>query len=311
LLVDRPISTPLFLAAILVSSWLGGIRVGIFASIISGLVIDYYYFQPFSAFGFGREEIIRLILFQAEGSLMCWLIEKVRTASEEIRYSREELRDLTQHLQSLRETEQKRIALEIHDDLGQSLTRLKMDVHVLNRRLGTLDRKEAFDEVPDTLSSFSGRIDDAIDSVRRIASDLRPLMLDDLGLVAACEWQASEFARTTGITCDFRSDIAELDMGPDSNTAIFRIFQEALTNIARHSGAKKASINFTGANTSIVITIADNGRGIRSHGKKNTQGLGHVGMRERTRVLGGQLTISNGPLGGTVVELYIPRVVAD
>lgn len=306
LVVDRPASAPLFLAAIVFSTWLGGIRVGIFASLLSGLAIDYYFVPPFYVFTGTRDEVVRFALFFGEGSLVSWLVERLRSATEEIRTSREELRELTKYQQTLRESEQKRIALEIHDQLGQNLTGLKMDAHFISRRIKEMDDMAEHETVLNDLNDLSGRIDNTIATVRRIASELRPSILDDFGLVAASEWQALEFQRTSEIKCDFSSDVDELDLGSDSNTAVFRILQEALTNVARHASARSVSIALCRLPDEVTMTVADDGKGIGAAEKRGSRSLGLIGMRERTRLIGGRLDIMERPTGGTMVELRIP-----
>jgi signal transduction histidine kinase len=306
LIVDRPISAPLFLATIALSCWLGGLRVGIYTSLVAGFAIDYYFIPPFHAFAGTRDEVVRLALFFGEGSLLSWLVERLRLASEEIRVSREELRELTMHQQTLRESEQKRIALEIHDELGQALTSLKMDTHFLGRRIQALRPENEREEILSDLSGLAGRIDNTIGTVRRITSELRPSILDDFGLVAASEWQAREFQRSTEIACRFTSDVEELNLGSDSNTAVFRILQEALTNVARHASARSVSIELRRTAEEVKMTVADDGKGIDPANKKYTRSVGLLGMRERSRIAGGQLNIFNNPAGGTIVELRIP-----
>lgn len=143
-------------------------------------------------------------------------------------------------------------------------------------------------------------------SVRRITSELRPSILDDFGLVAASEWQANEFERTTAIKCKFRSDVEELDLGSDSNTAVFRILQESLTNVARHAAAKSVSVSFSSSKESVIMTVTDDGKGIGVNNPIGVDTLGLLGMRERTRLIGGSLDILDRPTGGTQIELHVP-----
>ncbi|MFT3745640.1 MAG: sensor histidine kinase [Pyrinomonadaceae bacterium] len=306
LLVDRPISAPLFLGAIVLSSWIGGIRVGIFASFLSGLAIDYFFVQPFHQFTGSRDELVRLILFFGEGVLLSYLVERLRIASEDIKKSREELRELTKYQQTLRESEQKRIALEIHDELGQALTGLKMDAHFLGERIAVMEPATDREKALDDMGELAKRIDKTLVSVRRITSELRPSILDDFGLVAASEWQVKEFERTTTIKCDFSSNVDELDLGSDSNTAVFRILQEALTNVARHAAATSVSIGLSRLPNIVKMTVADNGKGIGIDNQIGIQTLGLLGMRERTRLIGGELDINQRPSGGTCIELRVP-----
>lgn len=306
LIVDRPISAPLFLAAIVASTWLFGLRVGFYTSFICGILIDFYFVQPFHTFTFSEEEILRLILFYGEAGLLSWLVDKLRSATYEIEASREELRELTKYQQTLRESEQKRIALEIHDELGQALTGLKMDVHFLNRQIVSSDLGPSKNVVMNDLDDLSKKIDATIGTVRRISSDLRPSILDDFGLVAASEWQTQQFEQNTEIRCRFATEIEDIDLGPESNTAVFRILQEALTNVVRHADAKSVSVNLSKGDDGVVMTVADDGKGIDLKRLKLRTSLGIVGMRERTRLIGGELDISNAFDGGTVVELRIP-----
>lgn len=306
LFVERPISSTLFLAAIILSAWLCGLRPGIFAAVIGGICIDYFFVAPYHVFTGDRVELTRLAVFVAEGLVMSWLIERLRIVSHEMKASREELRALTKYQQTLRESEQKRIAREIHDELGQVLTGLKMDVHLLKRRLNSPDTELLKATISDDLDDLGKTIDATISSVRRIASELRPSVLDDFGLVAAIEWQAQEFERKTEIPCLFKSDIDSLDLGAESNMAVFRIFQEALTNIARHSQAKKVRVDFQATGGDIVMTVRDDGKGIDVQGIERGHSLGILGMHERSRLMGGELDIAPLPDGGTAVELTVP-----
>ena len=304
LIVDRPVSAPLFLAAIVVSTLLFGFRYGILASLLSGVAIDYYYVPPYYEFAGNREEIVRYIVFFFEGAILSWLTEKLSAASEELSTSREELRELTKHLETLREAEQKRIALEIHDELGQSLTGLKMRLHLLKRQ-AALNGSSADKELGAGFEEVTGLVDNTIAAVRRIASELRPSLLDDFGLVAAMEWQAEEFERRTSIPCIFKCDTESLDLGSESNTAVYRIFQEALTNVARHSGASRVWVDLQEKAGEIVLKVRDNGAGIDLDKLSRNRSLGIIGMRERSRLLGGDLSI-DGDEGGTTIELSIP-----
>lgn len=303
-IVDRPITTPLFLGAIVLSTWLGGLRYGIFASLLAGIAIDFLYLEPYYAFSGSRDEAIRIALFLAEGILLSWLVERLLAASDEMRNSREELRELTKYQQTLREAEQKRIALELHDELGQALTGLKMDAHFLGEKIGQKgdDDNDALKDI----GNLSKRIDKTLASLRKITSELRPSILDDFGLVAASEWQVKEFERTTTIKCDFRSNVDELDLGSESNTAVFRILQEALTNVARHADATSVSISFNSKPEAVTMIVADNGKGIGIGNRIGIQTLGLLGMRERTRLIGGNLEILDRPSGGTTIELSVP-----
>jgi signal transduction histidine kinase len=308
-IVDRPVSAPLFLAAIVGSAWLFGFRYGILAALLSGLAIDYYFVPPYYHFAGDREEIVRFVVFLFEGVILSWITEKLSAAGEELNTSREELRELTKHLETMRESEQKRIALEIHDELGQALTGVKMRLHLLRNQFGPNGSTRSA-AVNEGFEELSGMVDSTISTVRRIASELRPSLLDDFGLVAAMEWQAIEFERKTSIPCIFNSDTESLDLGPESNTAVYRIFQEALTNAARHSGASRVRVDLRTEADEIVMKVSDNGSGIDLDTLSRKRSLGIIGMRERSRLLGGELSIVRDE-GGTTIELNIPVTVVD
>jgi len=180
MVVDRPVSAPIFMAAVIVSTLLGGFRAGFFASMLGGFSLDFFFIQPVYAVSLARDDVFRWIFFVLEGSFISWITEKLRLATAELNNSREELRQLTRYQQTLREEEQKRIAREIHDELGQMLTGLKLDIHLLKKKVGA--------GMPTDLDELSSSVDETIVSVRRIASELRPSILDDFGLIPAIEW---------------------------------------------------------------------------------------------------------------------------
>lgn len=222
-----------------------------------------------------------------------------KEAEEKARRSRRELRALAARLESVREEERTRIAREIHDELGQALTGLKIDLAWLKRRVD--DRPESLERV----QSILGRIDGTIDSVRRIATELRPSVLDHLGLVAAVEWQAQEFERRTGImtTVKVQSDHPALD---DARaTTVFRILQETLTNVARHARATRVTISLIITAADLALDVKDNGRGITDAEIAAPRSLGLVGLRERAIACGGTLTIRGEPDRGTHVAVRI------
>ncbi len=306
LIVNRPLSAPLFLAAIMLSTWLGGLRLGVFASVVAAATLDYFFAQPITGVLELRDHLLRFFLFSVEGALLSWLINKLRLASEEIIVSREELRELAEQQRLIRETEQKRIAREIHDELGQALTGLKLRIHLLKGRAGAKDIDQPDPALDGQLEEFAKEIDVTIGTVRRIATELRPSVLDDFGLVAAIEWQTNDFAERSGIDCMFRSNVDEIDIDPDASTGVFRILQEALTNILRHADATQVRVNFARHNDEIELTIEDNGRGIAPKASKQHRSLGLLGMKERTRLLGGEITFSTPKGGGTLVKLRVP-----
>jgi PAS domain S-box-containing protein len=223
-----------------------------------------------------------------------------KRAQEEIRRSREELRALAARLQSVREDERTHIAREIHDELGQALTGLKLDLAWLRQRLK--DRTD----LADRLVSVMGRIDGTIDAVRRIATELRPSVLDHLGLVAAVEWQAHDFEKLTGVATRLDVSATTIPVNGTTATTVFRMLQETLTNVARHAGATRVEITLEIGSDAVLLRVGDNGRGISEAERTDRRSLGLVGLRERAIACGGQLSIEGRPGAGTVVSARIP-----
>jgi PAS domain S-box-containing protein len=229
-----------------------------------------------------------------------------KEAEAEISRSREQLRSLAAHLQTVREEERTRISREIHDHLGQMVTGLKMDVSWLERRIAQVADKSVQTLLLDKIKSMAELLDRMIKSVRQISAELRPGVLDDLGLVSALEWHAREFQARTGIECHLQSTSGEAPVPPAIGTAAFRIFQETLTNVARHAQATRVAVNLAAEAGSLVMQIRDNGRGITEKEKVNLKSLGLVGMRERATILGGEFRIDGKPGQGTTVTVRIP-----
>lgn len=305
LAIDRPITSPLFLAAIVFSAWFCGWRLGMVSAVLSAFLIDYFFIAPYYQLSFGFDDVARLLVFTIEGGAMCWLVEVRLAAIRRMEETQEELRALSSYQQSLREDEQKRISLEIHDELGQALTGLKMEVHVL----GKIAERHR-DNVPTELIAakvvdLTQQIDDTMGTIRRIATDLRPSVLDDFGLVAALEFEANEFSRRSGIECAFNTDFDSVELSPDACNATFRVVQEALTNVARHAKASKVEIAIDGSGGATTVSVTDDGIGLVE--TKNGRSLGLLGMRERARLIGGTLQISRASRGGTRVQLTLAR----
>ncbi len=227
------------------------------------------------------------------------LLVKKRTA--ELTMLNEQLRGLSVHLQQVRENDRAVIAREIHDDLGQSLTALKMDLSFIQRRLPAESR--ALTEKADSMARI---IVATIDSVKRISTELRPGILDHLGLTAAMEWQAQEFEKRSDIPCDIVFAPAEIALDRYHTTEVFRIFQETLTNVARHADATEVSVLLQIEADSLVLRVQDNGRGITDAEKADPKSLGLIGMRERVNNCGGSLAITGVPDTGTVVNVRFP-----
>jgi signal transduction histidine kinase len=227
---------------------------------------------------------------------------KHRRAQEQLRESHERLRALSTYLQTVREEERTRIAREVHDELGQALTGCKMDVSWIASKLPR-DMKSLLEKT----RALAGHIDSTIQMVRRIATELRPGILDHLGLGAALEWQANEFQTRTGIRCDVHADSDIPPLESDLNTAFFRIFQETLTNIIRHAGATHVTVNLKQSNNQMILEVRDNGRGISKAEISATNSMGLLNMRERAALLGGDFKIGRIPHGkGTKVQVSIP-----
>jgi len=206
----------------------------------------------------------------------------------------------------VREEERKGVAREIHDELGQRLTSLKLHLALLQEDVPGGDGM--------THKRFTAMLDDidaTIQSVKRIISQLRPGLLDDLGLSAAIEWQTEEFQKHTGIRCDLTISPPELSLDPDRATAIFRIFQETLTNVARHADAGSVRILLREEEDDVRLTIRDDGRGISPAERNNPSSFGLIGIRERAHYFDGEVTISASPGEGTTVSVQIPKATQE
>ena len=235
-----------------------------------------------------------------------WDVTDSKANEEAMRRSRQELRDLAARLQTVREEERTRIARELHDELGQALTGLKMDLSWVR---GRLPRTQS--DLSDRLLNSITRLDGTVDSVRRIATELRPGVLDLLGLVAAIEWQSQEFFRRTGIETDLDLQSDDSPVDDVRATTIFRILQEALTNVARHAGATRVRIGVLQTQDELRLVVADNGRGITPVELAGRSSLGLIGIRERAIACGGVLEIAGQPGEGTRVEVRIPSRVLE
>ncbi|MDE2254825.1 MAG: PAS domain S-box protein [Betaproteobacteria bacterium] len=222
-----------------------------------------------------------------------------RRREAELRAMNEELRRLSIAQQTVREEERARISRELHDDLGQQLTGIKLDLSWLGGRL-----KEGRQPAPETLDSMRRLLDGAIGAVRRISTELRPRILDDLDFEDAIAWQVGEFARRSKLQVDLELPAAPLVRGDAVATALFRIVQESLTNIARHADATRVRIHLEQCDDGLCLQVTDDGRGF-SPGARSS-GIGLLSMRERATALGGTFTIRPGPAGGTTVEVRIP-----
>jgi PAS domain S-box-containing protein len=233
-------------------------------------------------------------------------LSELMEREEELRASREELRNLSSYLQSAREAERTSIARELHDELGSALTALKMDVQSLDELIPPDGHASVRHEFEERIATMSSLIDSTVQTMRRIVTELRPALLDSLGLIAAIEWHAEEFEQRTGVSCRLGPHPDEVTIDRDRATAVFRIFQETLTNVARHAAASRVDVDLRIEDTSLLLAVADNGRGFSADSASNSTSFGILGMRERALIFQGELTISGEPGIGTIVTLRIP-----
>ena len=225
-----------------------------------------------------------------------------KRAEEDIAAAYDRLRDLTLRLERTKEDERKRIARELHDEFGQLLTGLKLDLSSLGKQLLQPDLIEKLD-------SIVALVDDSIQAVRKVASSLRPSILDDLGLVPALQWQAREFEERVGIQCEtmLSRDLSQRELDPDRSTALFRIAQELLTNVMRHAQASHVQLVLREEFDGLLLEVSDNGIGIMEHDHVNPTTLGLRGMQERVALFGGRLDIHGATDKGTTVQAWIPN----
>jgi PAS domain S-box-containing protein len=231
-------------------------------------------------------------------------ITALKQKERELRDSQEQLRSLAARLQTSREENRAHVAREIHDELGQALTGLKLQLRGLEGML-----RPAPPAAKARIASMLDLIGATMNNVRRIATELRPGILDDFGLVAALEWQAQEFSVRTGVVCELAAkppNEDNLPVGRDRTTAFFRIFQEALTNVARHAEATRVVAELIQTGDSLVLQIRDNGRGITPAESSNARSLGLLGMRERAQMFGGTFDIQGEPGKGTTITVGMP-----
>ena len=224
-----------------------------------------------------------------------------KQADEKLKQSYQDIRRLASHLEQIREEERIHIAREIHDELGQQLTVLKMDISWLNKKM---DKKNV--AIQQKMSELLGVIDNTVKTVRRISTELRPSLLDDLGLIAALDWQCQEFARRSGIETSFSSNTDHLKLTQVMATGLFRIFQESLTNIARHADATEIHARVKATTETLLLIIQDNGKGFLATGIENKKTLGILGMRERVSLMGGEFKIISTPGEGTEISVSVP-----
>ncbi|MDP2137205.1 MAG: PAS domain S-box protein, partial [Candidatus Didemnitutus sp.] len=233
-------------------------------------------------------------------------ITERKQAEQKLAESREQLRALAARLQSIREAERTRIAREIHDVLGQLLTGLKMDLNSMERHAAKVADAALSGLLAGKAISAAALADELIDTVQQISSDLRPSILDNIGLPAAVRFEARRFAERHGTACEVIEAPESLEIGSERATGVFRVLQEILTNVARHAGATRVEIRLSGRDGELVLAVQDDGRGIDSDALESEHSLGLLSMSERARIMGGRVEISGRAGLGTVVTLTIP-----
>jgi hypothetical protein len=224
----------------------------------------------------------------------------------EVKQGQEKLRALAARLQAVREEERAAVAREIHDVLAQDLTRIKLDIAWLDRRLAQAPEDPKVGALRDKLRVMVELTDNSIQSVQKIATELRPVVLDTLGLCAAIEWQLADFETRSGIKCVASLPERDLALASEPSTAIFRILQESLTNVIRHAAATRVQIELRREDGRVNLTVSDNGRGIEAAQLNDPRSVGLLSMRERAELLGGQCQITGQPGLGTTIEAWVP-----
>jgi signal transduction histidine kinase len=233
-------------------------------------------------------------------------ITERKRAEEALKESHQQLSAFAGRLQSSREEQRKEFAREIHDQLGGAMTGLKIDLSFLASSAPKSWHMTDGDSFLSKVNEMSKLIDETIGTVRRLVTELRPSILDDFGILAALEWQLWEFQKRTGIQSEFVSTLKDINIDEEISIAVFRIFQEALANVARHANATNVIATLYKEADSLVLKVEDNGTGISADDINNTKSIGLIGMRERALFLGGTVNISGEPSKGTTVSVQFP-----
>jgi PAS domain S-box-containing protein len=238
-------------------------------------------------------------------------ITERKRAEDALKATSKQLRALSARLQSAKEEEGTRIARELHDELGSALTSLRWSLDEIDSLLSTAPSKVTTDALRKKIATMTTLVEATLQTVRRISSELRPGILDEVGPIAAIEWEAEQFEARTGIVCYVDSSVKNVHLTRQQSTAIFRIFQEALTNVLRHAEATRVDIAMTEAEGEFVLTISDDGRGITEEEKSGAKSLGLLGMRERANLIGGEVNITSLENQGTAVTVRVPALMAQ
>jgi PAS domain S-box-containing protein len=234
-------------------------------------------------------------------------ITERKLAEKRLHDTLDQVRMLSGRVALVQEEERTRIARELHDELGVGLTCLKIDLSRLQTIMGERGGANARKKMGDKIRSMTEQVDTTIVSVQRLVTELRPAILDDLGLVAAIEWQCQDFQKRTGIPCTCVTSADDITIIPERATALFRICQEALTNTVRHAQATAVAVKFESRSDCLELVVADNGVGISDAELSDRRSLGLLGMRERAALFGGEVTIQGHPGQGTSVTACLPR----
>jgi PAS domain S-box-containing protein len=236
-------------------------------------------------------------------------VTEKKKAEDDLRQSREQLRELAGYLQKVREEERAAIAREIHDELGQVLTSLKMNLIFVDKKIKGNGNGFTINDIHNEISGMTSIIDHSVKRVRKIITELRPEMLDQLGLIPALEWQTKEFIAKSGIECELKNNFGDTSINRNISIAVYRIFQEALTNVMRHSKATRVNVNINRINNHLELEISDNGIGIEKRDDKS-KSFGVIGMRERAIILGGEFKLEPNKPSGTKILVNIPLDVS-
>jgi signal transduction histidine kinase len=233
-------------------------------------------------------------------------IAERKTAEAELVDAAERLRQLSNYIENIREEERQNISKEIHDELGQYLTVLKMDVSRLGKKVTAIDAS-----FTTNINIILESINKLVETVRKISSELRPGMLDDIGLAATLDWYCQDFSKKTGIKTSFNSDLDNDKFSQQLNTSIFRILQESLTNVVKHSEARVAEVSLSCEGHHLVLLIEDNGKGLDFSVVNTNKGLGILVMKERAMTISGTYNITSTPGKGTSIEVSVPLSMHD